>query len=69
MNIDLETVALREVAMLDQLEAHLLHMADEHPAQRRAINSRLVRLRRLRNVWIQAARTPKGGHFDPVHDA
>ncbi len=54
-----ELIAAREVAMLDQLEAHLLSMLTTAKTKRmrRAIRLRLVRLERIRSMWRQPNRS------------
>ena len=49
--IEYEAIRLREIAMLDQLEAHLLEMAAEGKYSRRAIERRLHKLASVRRLW------------------
>lgn len=51
--IDYEAIRLREIAMLDQLEAHMLTMLAEARTERerRAIRRRLPRLAYVRSLW------------------
>lgn len=52
---DIAIIRLRELAQLDQLEAHLLELLAhvQLATERRAINKRLHRLNRLRALWRQ----------------
>ncbi len=56
---DLLATCIREVAMLDQLEAMLLQMkrTARTKAERTRIRVRLLRLRRLRDIWQQPNRS------------
>lgn len=62
---DIAIIRLREVGMLDQLEAALLDMLSEASlaSERRAINLRLNRVRRLQRLW-----QPKGSNRDAIHE-
>jgi len=53
MKLDYEAIRLHEIAMLDQLEAHLLDMLAEARTERerRAIRRRLPRLAAVHSLW------------------
>ena len=52
---DLTIIRLRELAQLDQMEAWLLDMLHKATlaSERRAINLRLKRVKRLQAIWCQ----------------